>query len=103
MYGINIKSIPLIRNINNEKSTHLIAATKSKYLRKKKSFQAYWESSSVTSDRKGPVLSVIFNSGKLKISTSDNSLAFKLNLVDVLDAVVRASVTVLGCRVSFPK
>lgn len=91
MYGINIKSLPLIHTINNEKSTHPIAATKSKYLRKKKSFQAYWESSSVTSDRKEPVWGVIFNSGKLKISISNNSLAFKLNLVDVLDAVVRAS------------
>ena len=91
MYGINTKSIPLTHTVNNEKSTHPIAATKSKYLRKKKSFQACWESNSVTSDRKGPIWGVIFNSGKLKISISDNSLAFKLNLVDVLDAVICAS------------
>lgn len=35
MYGINIKSIPLIHNINEEESTHPVAATKSKYLRNK--------------------------------------------------------------------
>lgn len=91
MYGINIKSTPLIHTINNEKSTHPIAATKSKYLRKKKSFQACWESNSVTSDKKGPIWGVIFNSGKLKISISSNSLAFKSNLADMLDAAARAS------------
>lgn len=66
-------------------------------------FQAYWASNSVTSDRKGPVSSVIFNSGKLKISISNSGLALKLNLVAVLDTVVRASVTALGCKLCFAK